>query len=231
MDAPHSPMTPLSPLEVSGALCARVLHDLTNLLSGIIGNVEFMQRPDIDAENYQKAMQAIGDSAYAAGRLLGQSLPLQHAVSHSTFSFETAELAMCIAESAGMAPGWQVTAPPELVGQVLVEPRWLTSAVMQIARETDTTIGEIQFACGPAVYPVAWEGSNPNLGQPLQLFQINLSYRGDESLFPLAKELVPEKLGLLAASELVRRFKGQIHACTKPPGRQSITILLPLISC
>ena len=33
----HS-VTPLSSLEISGAICARVIHDLANLVSGIMGN-------------------------------------------------------------------------------------------------------------------------------------------------------------------------------------------------
>jgi hypothetical protein len=33
---------------------------------------------------------------------------------------------------------------------------------------------------------------------------------------------------LVAAHELIRQFRGQIHARPKPPGRQEILILIPL---
>lgn len=228
MSLPNSPITPLSPLEVSGALCARVIHDLTNLLGGIIGNAEYAQRPGADAESLRKAIQAISISANSAGRLLGQCMPLQQMVGRSAFPFDAVEQAALIGESAGFTPGWRVTPPASISGQINVQPAWLTSAIMQIARETETTMGEIQFACGPAVYPVVWSGPNTG-GQPVQLFQINLSYRGDFPLFPLSKEIEPEKFALLAAYELIHRFKGQIHARPKPPGRQEITVLLPLV--
>jgi hypothetical protein len=229
MNTPNQPLTPLSPLEVSGALCSRVVHDLSNLLSGIIGNAEYAQRPETDAASLQKTLQAISVSANSAGKLLGQCLPLQQTVARSVFPFETVEQAALIAESAGLAPGWRVTVSPKLTGNIAVQPRWLAAAVMQIARETDTTMGEIEFACGPAVYPVVWSGPSANPGQPVELFQINLTYRGAQPLFPLPGEMAAEKFPLLAANELIRRFKGQIHARPKPPGRQEITIMLPLV--
>ena len=228
MNPTNSPLLPLSPLEISGALCARVIHDLSNLMSGIIGNAEYARNPEIGGEKVQQALLAISVSANTAGQLLGQCLPLQQMVARAAFPFEAVEQATAIADAAGLAPGWRVTVSPKLTGNISVQPGWLTAAVMQIARETDTSMGEIQFACGPAVFPVAWSGLNPNPGQPAQLFQIILSYRGDEPLFPLSKEIEPEKFPLLAANELIRRFKGQIHARPKPPGRQEITILLPL---
>jgi hypothetical protein len=229
MNQPNSPTNPLSPLEVSGALCARVIHDLSNLLSGIIGNAEYAQRPDADPAGLKKALEAISLSANSAGKLLGQCLPLQQFIVRSAFPFDTVEQAATIAEAAGIAPGWRVTVAPKLTGQVAVQPRWLTAAVLQIARETETSQGEIQFVCGPAVFPVVWSGSNPNFSQPLQLFQITLTYRGDQPLFPLSGQINPERLPLLAAHELIKRFKGQIHSRPKPPGRQEISILLPLV--
>jgi hypothetical protein len=229
MNEPHSPATPLSPLEISGALCARVVHDLSNLLSGIIGNAEYAQRPDADPASLQKALQAISLSANSAGKLLGQCLPLQQFIVRSAFPYDTVEQAAAIAESAGLAPGWRVTVAPKLTGQVAVQPRWLTAAVWQIARESETSHGEIHFACGPAVFPVVWSGSSSNFNQPAQLFQITLSYRGDQPLFTPTSQIGSDRFGLLAAYELIRRFKGQIHCRPKPPGRQEISILLPLI--
>src|SRR5262249_36283992 len=131
MHQPNPSLTPLSPLEVSGALCARVIHDLSNLLVGIIGNAEYLQRADADPAHMQKALQAISVSANSAGKLLGQCLPLQQLVGRSAFPFETVEQATAIAESAGLAPGWRVTVSPKLTGHVVVQPGWLTGAIWQ----------------------------------------------------------------------------------------------------
>ncbi len=169
----HSP-APLSSLEISGAICARVIHDLANLVSGILGNAEYAQRADANPAHLQKALQAITLSANSAGKLLGQCLPLQHFVSRAAFPYPTAELAADIAEAACLAPGWSVNAPPPLTGDVSVQPRWLSAAIWQLARETEVTSGEINFACGPAVFPVVWSGANPNVDHPIQLFQITL---------------------------------------------------------
>jgi len=228
MNEPQHGLAPLSSLEISGAISARVIHDLANLLSGIMGNAEYAQRGEVDAASLQKSLQAISVSANAAGKLLGQCLPLQKLISREAIPFDTAEMAAAIAESAGLAPGWQVPEPPALTGQVLVQPRWLMAAVWQIARETATQHGEIEFRCGPAVFPVVWSGANPNASQSLQLFQITLRYRADQALFTNGSSVSADRFGLLAAQELVRRLKGQIHARPKPPGRQEISILLPL---
>jgi signal transduction histidine kinase len=216
-------------LEISGAICARVIHDLSNLTSGIIGNAEYAQNAGANSENLQKAIHAISLSANSAGKLLGQCLPLQRLVSGEAFSCETADMAAQIAEASTLASGWSPKAPSRLTGQVRVQPRWLAATVWQIARETEATRGEVQFSCGPAVFPVVWRGSNPNPERPADLFQITLHYRSEQMLFSADGPLNPERFGLLAAHELIRRFRGQIHARPKPPGRQEISILIPLL--
>ena len=228
MNEPTRNIRPLSSLEISGAICGRVIHDLSNLISGILGNAEYAQNPDADPAIRQKALEAISLSANNAGKLLGQCLPLGQLVSSDAFPYEAAEQAADIAEAACLAPGWRVNPPGELTGQINVQSMWLTSAVWQIARATESSGGELEFVCGPAIFPVVWSGPNPNIDQPAQLFQINLRYRGNEQLIPNGSPVSPERFGLLAAQEIVRRFKGQIHSRPKPPGRQEITILLPL---
>ena len=229
MHPTQTPATPLSALEISGAISARVIHDLSNLISGVVGNAEFAQNPAVDAASIQKAVAAISLSANTAGKLLGQCLPLQRLISGEAFPYEASEQAAMIAEAAGLAPGWRVTVPLGLSGEIRVQPRWLSAAVWQIAREADAPGGEIEFTCGPALFPVVWRGSKPSLDRPANLFQIMFSYRSDQMLFTHEGPVNPERLGLLAAHELIRRFKGQIHARPKPPGRQEISVLIPLM--
>jgi hypothetical protein len=227
-DTTAPPFAPLSPLEISGALCSRVMHDLSNQVSGILGNAEYAQRGDGDPANLQKALQAITISANNAGKLLGQCLPLQQLIQRESFPYPALDLAADIAEAAGLAPGWRVNPPPELRGEVRVQPRWFTSAVWQLAREADTPHGEIEFSCGPAMFPVVWSGQNPNTAQSIELFQITLRYRADQPLFENGVKISPDRFALCAAHEIVRRLKGQILNHPKPPGRQEIFVLLPL---
>jgi hypothetical protein len=221
--------SPLSALEVTGAICPRVIHDLSNLISGIVGNAEYAQHPEANPAGVQKAVQAIGVSANMAGRILGQCLPLQLLVSREAFPFDVSELALLIAEAAGLAPGWRVAEPPPLAGQVRVQPRWLSAAIWQIARDADTRSGEIEFACGPVSFPVVWHGPGATGARPPALFQITLRYRSDHGMFGKDGPVNPDRFGLLAAYELIRRFKGQVHPRVKPPGRQEISVLIPLI--
>src|ERR1700728_3863221 len=139
MDEPASTFRPLSSLEISGAICGRVIHDLSNLVSGIMGNAEYAQRADADPASLQKALQAISLSANNAGKLLGQCLPLQQLVRRDAFPYEAAEQAADLAEAASLSPGWRVNAPPKLSGQISVQSSWLTAAVWQIARETEAS--------------------------------------------------------------------------------------------
>lgn len=221
--------TPFSALEITGAICSRVVHDLSNLLSGIVGNAEYAQNPEVSPAEVQKAVQAISVSANAAGKMLGQCLPLQLLVSREAFPFECSELSLIIAEAAGLAPGWRVAEPATLTGQVRVQPRWLSAAVWQIARDADARSGELEFSCGPAEFPVVWHGPAGNGPRQPDLFQIMLRYRSDHSLFTKDGPANPDCFGLLASYELIRRFKGQVHARSKTPGRQEISILIPLV--
>jgi hypothetical protein len=221
--------TPLSALEISGAVSARVIHDLANMISGIVGNVEYAGRLAPDNGDLQKAIRAISASANSAATLLGQCLPLQTLISSEAFPYDVSEQADRIAEAAGFVPGWRTIANPGLTGQIKVQPRWLAAAILQLARETDATRGEIEFACGPADFPLIWHGPNPNPGRPLHLFQIALSYRSDQMLVSREAPVTPERPALLATLELIRRFKSQIQSRPKPPDRQEISVLIPLL--
>src|ERR1700733_6902925 len=106
----ESSASPLSALEISGAVCARVIHDLSNLTSGIVGNAEYAQNSGANPESLQKALRAISLSANAAGKLLGQCLPLQRLVSGEAMAIDADDMARRIAESAALAPGWHAGA-------------------------------------------------------------------------------------------------------------------------
>jgi signal transduction histidine kinase len=229
MQDPDTSTSPFSALEISGAVSARVMHDLSNLLSGIIGNAEYAARATSTGADLSKVINAISTSANSAGRLLGQCLPLQQALSRETFPVEVSEQAAQIVETTGFAPGWRAVAPAELGGQIKVQPCWLTSLVWQIARETCASHGEVQFACGPAEFPIVWHGPTPNKDRALRLFQISLRYKSEEPLVSDTAPVTPDRPALLAAFELIKRFKGQIQSHTKPPARQEISILLPLL--
>jgi hypothetical protein len=217
-----------SSLEIAGAICAHVIHDLSNQVSGLIGNAEYAQDPESSPEGVRKAVQAIGVSANAAGKLLRQCLPLQSMISGEASFCPVNELALLNAESSVQAPGWIATEPPPLKGRVRVQSRWLVASIWQIVRDAGAGSGEVEFANGPAVFPVVWHGTAPGVGRAPELFQITLRYRSEQLLFTPKGPANPEQLGLLAAHEMVRRFKGQIQSRPKPPGRQEISILLPL---
>ncbi len=220
---------PLSPLEITGAVSAKVMHDLSNLVSGIVGNAEYAARMTNDPASLLKAVEAISNASNAAGKLLGQCLPLQQSISRAVMLYDVNEMAERIAEGAGLTPGWRSTVSADLSGQIKVQPRWLAAAIWQIARETQVSRGDIEFACGPAGFPIAWHGPVPNPGRPLSLFQITLCYRSEEMLVSRESPVTPERPGLLAAFELIRRCKGQLQSRPKPPGRQEISVLIPLV--
>jgi hypothetical protein len=223
--------TPMSALEIVGAVSAKVLHDLANLVSGIIGNAEFAEKMTSDAAALQKALQAVSTAANAAGKVLGGCLPLQLSIAGSLVPYDVGEMAANIAESSGLVPGWRASIAPALTGHIKVQPRWLVVAVWQIAQETDVPRGEVEFATGPAVFPIVWHGSHshPENGRALQLFHILLRYRSEELLAEKVSAVSSDRPGLLAACELIRRFKGEIHFQSKPPGRQEISVLIPLL--
>jgi hypothetical protein len=225
----ESPVSPLSALEISGAICSRVIHDLSNLVSGVIGNAEYAQGPTVTPENLQKALQAISQSANTAGKLLGQCLPLQVLVSNEAAAIDTDDMARRISESAGLAPGWRAEATGHFTGQIRVQPRWFAAAVWQLAREAAVARGEIKISCGPAMFPVVWRGLRPGPERSMEFFQVTLHYRAEQMLSAADGPVSPDRFGLVAVHELIRRFRGQIHPRAKPPGRQEITILLPMV--
>jgi len=224
----QAPISPLSALEISGAMCAVVVHDLANLISGILGNAEYAQGAETSPENLQKALAAIGQAANSAGKILGRSLPLQRLLSAEAVVIDADELARRICEAATYAPGWRAESTSRLTGQLRVQPRWLIAALWQIACEAQVQRGEIVISCGPSVFPVIWRRRPDSLG-PVDLFQVEFNYRSEEMMFTAGSPVNPERFGLFAASELIRRFRGQIDARPKPPGRQQISVLLPLV--
>ena len=71
MNDTEIPTTSLSALEISGAISARLIHDLSNLMSGILGNAEYAQQSPADPANLQKAIRAISVSAKFGREALG----------------------------------------------------------------------------------------------------------------------------------------------------------------
>ncbi len=177
----------------------------------------------------QKALRAISLSANTAGKLLGQCLPLQLLVSNEAVIIDAEDMARRIVDSAGLAPGWRAEANASVNGQILVQPRWFAATIWQLACETGASRGEIEISCGPAVFPVVWRGLRPGAKSAMNLFQVTLRYRAESMLFPVDGPVSPERLGLVAVHELVRRFRGQLFPRSKPPGRQEITVLMPLV--
>ena len=205
------------------------MHDLATLIGGIVGNAEFAAEMTSDPAGLIKALQAISYAANTAGKLLGQCVPLQRAIAAEFLDYDTSEMAERIKEGIGVAPGWRANVPAGLTGQIKVQPRWLAAAIWQLARETETSRGEIEFSTGPAVFPLVWHGSNTDNSRPLQLFHILLRYRADEMLVSKEAPVTPERPALLSAFELIRRSRGQIQTRPKPPGRQEISVLIPLL--
>jgi hypothetical protein len=219
---------PLSSLEISGAISARVIHDLANLISGIIGNAEYAHHAGADSVNRNKALQAIQLSANNAGKLLSQCLPLHQLITREAFTLDASELADALADASGLADGWTVVPPCGITGRVFVQPRWLVAAVWQIAREIATSTGEISFHSGEPSVPVIWPTSLTGNGRPSEVFQVTISYRSAQPLFANGAPLSPDHYGLLAAQELISGLRGQILARPKPPGRQEVFVMLPL---
>jgi len=92
MNQSETPTNPLSSLEISGAISSRVFHDLSNLMSGIMGNAEYLQNTtDADPAALKHAIHAISISADSAGKLLGKCLPLQRLVSAEGFPYDAKE--------------------------------------------------------------------------------------------------------------------------------------------
>ena len=117
MNEPTRNIRPLSSLEISGAICGRVMHDLSNLISGILGNAEYAQNPDADPATRQKALEAISLSANNAGKLLGQCLPLGQLVSRDAFPYEAAEQAAGYCRGRVSRVGLARDRPGQLAGQ------------------------------------------------------------------------------------------------------------------
>jgi hypothetical protein len=56
-------------------------------------------------------------------------------ITREAFSVDTSDLAVAISDSSGLAAGWKVAINPQLTGKVFVQPRWLVSAVWQLAHQ------------------------------------------------------------------------------------------------
>src|SRR3954469_6696813 len=136
-----APNNPLSALEISGAICAKIIHDLSSLIGGIAGNAEYATAKADDPVRLQKALQAITTSANAAGKLLGQCLPLQRLISAETFPVDVRELALHLSEAGSHEEGWRVSVPAEISGHIQVQPVWLSTAIWQLVHETKVSCG------------------------------------------------------------------------------------------
>lgn len=214
-------MPPL--LEQLGALGSLVIHDFANQICIISGNATFAQMMLADPQQVGRAVEAITRAGEHMSFILNQCADLRRRVSAQLPRGDGRAAACRIEAFFRGQPGWRTDVRSGLEGALRVPTDWVAFAAEQTLSAIEQTGGVLriqraQVEADGAVLP----GDSG--------FEVRFLWRSHQpfSIDDLRKRY--ERLGLLAAFELVRQCGGKLEGFTPAAGEQQVLLYVPYAS-
>lgn len=201
----------IAPLEMMGAIAARLLHDLANHLSVISGNAQFAQMVAGNPEKIAKAVASIVKASEVAGQLVGKCGEFKHLVAGATPRTMGADVESALRERLRSHRGWTLEIPREIRGPVLLELAWIVQAVTGFIAQAGSGEGTITLR------EVAFEeiphrpGRRLRCVPPTRLLEVCLEYAAEsvESIDQIKSAF--DNLPLLASYEMILMAGGWVE--------------------
>lgn len=148
----------VSQLEMSGVLISRMIHELTNQLTVIAGNLQLAEIAPDDPELQARALKSMRAASDALGESVERYASFRRTLRNEADEFFVddliAALGQCVSSrsldvSAGLPDSidmskWEVITPESIPGRIQAELRWVLFAVQQTVALSRSPQGRIQ---------------------------------------------------------------------------------------
>ncbi len=227
---------------MSGVLVSRMIHELTNHLTVVAGNLQVVEMAPEDPDLVRKALESVRLASVGMTEVVERYAGFRRQLRNDSLGCDPSDFANLVMkgpppepfQATGQNAGsewwadWKVTAPTPMQGWLPIEARWINHAIWRVAALSGSPSGEIRF------FP---PGSNPDLqgvstlttGNRLGNFlHISISWKGDKSSLDRQELHKPSTLALAVVIGLVRWVDGQVGVVFLPPDENRFWIFLPM---
>lgn len=227
---------------MSGVLSSRMIHELTNHLTVIAGNLQVVEMVPDDAEVAGKALASVRQASIALGEVVERYASFRRQLRNDSHGCDAADFVKMVKQGPPPEPfeeaeqvsgrdwgaNWEVIAPSSTQGWLPIEARWINYAIWRVAALSGASRGQIRF------FP---PGSNPDLRGVNNLssgnrfgefLHIAICWAGDKPTLDHQELHKPSTLTLAVVIGLVRWVEGQVGVVFLPPDENRFWISLPM---
>lgn len=227
---------------MSGVLVSRMVHELTNHLTVISGNLQVVEMAPEDLELARKALESVRQASISMVEVVERYAGFRRQLRNDSQGCEPSDFVKLVEQGPPPEPfqapkqtarrdwwvDWQVIAPTTMQGWLPIEARWINYAIWRVAALSGAPGGQIRF------FP---PGSNPDLqglsalvsGNRLGNFlHIAVCWNGEKSILNRQELHKPSSLSLAVVIGLVRWVDGQVGVVYLPPDENRFWISLPM---
>jgi hypothetical protein len=219
-----------------------MVHELTNHLTVVTGNLQVVEMASDDPELVRKALESVRLASVAMTEVVERYAGFRRQLRNDSRGCEPSDFANLVMQgpppepfqTPGQSAGrqwwadWKVMAPTPMQGWLPIEARWINYAIWRAAALSGSSEGEIRF------FP---PGSNPDLQGASTLTTANrlgdflhiaLCWKGVKSALDRQELHRPSTLALAVVIGLVRWVDGQVGVAFLPPDENRFWISLPM---
>ncbi len=218
----------ISHLEQSGALMSRLLHELTNHLTVIAGNVQFLEAAKDQPAQLAAVFQSLHKVSDALGETVNRYADFRRQLGNDAPVVPLAELGTVLETTLGAPPTteWQLIPAGPLRGWIRADLRCLAHCIREIIVLSGAAAGEVR------IYPpdTAMDPRGLKRAARFSSHEIHLllTWAAPGPAFTDSDLHRPPNFRLAVATGLLRWMGGQINAGFFPPGENRFWISLPL---
>ena len=222
----------LSELEKSGVIMSRMLHELTNHLSILIGGMQLVDSCKDDPALAAVSMDAIREAGRTIGEIVERYACFHRQIPNEAGVYKVEEIVQEIQEgirAIGLdAPSqWTIIPPADLAAMAQVESRWVRYAVLEIIRHSQSPSGTI------SIYTPGMTFDGRGLRQhailsAAQSFQIAVTWPSDKPAFQDSDLFKPSDLSVATLIGIIRWARGNASYAHVPPTESRFWLSLPL---
>lgn len=230
---------------MSGVLVSRMVHELTNHLTVISGNLQVVEMVPDDPELAARALGSVRQASVAMGEVVERYAGFRRHLRNDSHGCDVSDFVKMVTQGAPPEPfeepgrqgagwdwwkAWQVMAPLDVRGWLPIEARWINYAIWRVAALSGAPCGQIRF------FP---PGSNPDLRGLSTLVSSNrfgeflhiaVCWSGEKPTLDPHELHKPSSLALAVVIGLVRWVEGQVGVVALPSNETRFWISLPMES-
>lgn len=223
----------LSELEKSGVIMSRMLHELTNHLSVLVGGLQLIDSCKDDPELAAASMEAVRDAGKTIGEIVERYASFHRQVPYEAGAIQISEIVQEVQSglsefNQSEGSDWNVVPPTALSLEAQIQARWVRYAVLEVVRQSHSKAGQVLF------YSPGMAFDGRGLRQPVILpttrtfLHIEVNWVSEKPVFQEIDLFKPTDLSIATLIGIVRWARGQVSYAHLAPNQSRFWISLPL---